>query len=211
MRTERFEKRRALSGGEGYERLNRDPSGVTLVRVHPGGYYLTDNPYETLVTVLGTCVSACIRDTFTGIGGMNHFLLPEGTQEHRNVTSAAMRYGNHAMEVLINELLDAGCPRKRLEVKVFGGASLKARSKTLCEIGTGNAAFILEYLAREGMPVAAQDLGGDTARRLQYTPSTGKARMRLLAAPETTGVLDEETRFEQSLHKQRALGDVELF
>src|ERR1700693_3574707 len=89
-------------------------------KILPGEYFFTHKDMM-IVTVLGSCVSACIRDRVSGIGGMNHFMLPDGGGENDSPVSASMRYGSYAMEVLINDVLKAGARRENLEAKVFGG------------------------------------------------------------------------------------------
>jgi len=131
-----------------------------------------------LVTVLGSCVAACLHDPVLRIGGMNHFLLPDGDTDDDSGTNT--RYGAHAMEVLINDLLRHGAARKRLEAKVFGGGNvLKGFTHTL--IGSRNAEFVLRYLEAERIPVTAQDLRGIHPRKVYFFPNTGKVMVQRLA------------------------------
>lgn len=144
------------------------------VKVLPNEYYVTGDDLM-ISTVLGSCVAACIRDPLTGVGGMNHFMLPEG--DSQSPASATMRYGAFAMEVLVNEVLKAGAARERLEAKVFGGgAVLAAMHQT--NIGERNGQFVLNYLKMEGIPVLAQDLGDVQARRISYFPRDGRVMVR---------------------------------
>jgi chemotaxis protein CheD len=177
-----------------------------LVMVFPGEFYVTSKSDEVLVTVLGSCVSACIRDPRTGIGGMNHFMLPQGDGDSWDGESA--RYGNFAMEKLINELIKQGCPRERMEVKVFGGANVIDSST---QIGTKNADFVLRFLRNEGITCAAQDLGGLHPRRIQYYPSTGRVVRRLLQVNESALIAREEKNYAARLLSKPTAGDIELF
>jgi chemotaxis protein CheD len=177
-----------------------------LVKVFPGEFYVTSKKDEVLVTVLGSCVSACIRDPKTGIGGMNHFMLPEGDGGTWEGESA--RYGDFAMEKLINELIKCGCPRERMEVKVFGGGNVIDSSAA---IGTKNAEFVVRFLRNEGIPVAAQDLGGIHPRRIQYYPSTGRVVRRLLQVNESALIAREEKSYASRLLSKPTAGDIELF
>ena len=122
------------------------------VKVLPNEYYVTDEDLM-ISTVLGSCVAACIHDPKTGVGGMNHFMLPEGDMQ--SPASATMRYGAFAMEVLINELLKAGASRDRLEAKVFGGGAVLSAMQQM-NIGERNGQFVLNYLKTEGIPVKAR-------------------------------------------------------
>jgi chemotaxis protein CheD len=143
------------------------------IRIGPGQHYVTRHN-ERIMTVLGSCVAACIRDPVAGIGGMNHFMLPESADGVWGAANATMRYGNFAMERLINDILRGGGLRSRLEVKVFGGAAMVAGSSM---VGHQNADFVEAYLEAENMAVAASHLRGSHARRIDYTPLSGRVMM----------------------------------
>lgn len=183
-------------------------SDMTVVKVYSGDCYITDKPKEMMVTILGSCVSACIRDPIAKIGGMNHFLLPDSKSEPFSST----RYGAFAMEKLINEILKRGGQRHRLEVKVFGGGNVIESS---ARIGEKNVEFIKSYLKNEGIPIAMSDLGGTAPRRIHYYPDTGKVMMRKIEKKEDVeNVKKEENKYSQSInvHSQHGdEGDVELF
>jgi chemotaxis protein CheD len=196
----------AASGRRFYDSAN----AAWAVKVFPGEYFITSNSDEMLVTVLGSCVSACIRDPLVGIGGMNHFMLAEGERGgwggHKD--SESTRYGNFAMEKLINELLKAGCSRQSMEIKVFGGGNVTDTSNA---IGTQNAEFVLRYLKAEGLKCAAQDLGGQHPRRIHYFPATGRVIRRLLGGNETSIITREESEYARILSSKKTAGEIELF
>ncbi|RIQ34344.1 chemoreceptor glutamine deamidase CheD [Bordetella avium] len=148
------------------------------VKILPNEYFVTKGEDLMLSTVLGSCVAACLRDPLTGIGGMNHFMLPDG--DAQSPASATMRYGAFAMEVLINELLKAGAARDRLEAKVFGGGAVLSAMQQM-NIGERNGQFVLSYLKTENIPVRAQDLGDTHARRIHYFPFDGRVLVRKMA------------------------------
>jgi chemotaxis protein CheD len=127
-------------------------------------------------------VAACITDVEAGVAGMNHFMLPDDAEAGSREQAGAMRYGAHAMDVLIAELLRAGARRERLRAKVFGGAAVLA-NMTMLNIGGRNADFVLRYLEKQRIAVAAQDLRGLHARRVCLLPESGKAVVRKLRAP----------------------------
>jgi chemotaxis protein CheD len=183
-------------------------SGLWMVKVFPGEYYVTRKTDEMLVTILGSCVSACIRDPHAGIGGMNHFMLAEGAENGWGEDLRSTRYGNFAMEKLINELIKAGCRRESLEIKVFGGGNV-TDARNL--IGTQNATFVRKYLSNEGLRWVAEDLGGPYPRRIQYNPQTGRVVRKLLNRTESAGIVREETQYASTLSKQKTTGEVELF
>ena len=180
---------------------------MRTVKIGPGEHYVTRRPDELIVTVLGSCVAACVRDPLVGVGGMNHFMLPESETGNWGGTSANMRYGNFAMEKLINDIMGCGGQRKRMEVKVFGGARMIAHGAA---IGFQNAEFVEAYLKAEHMTVAAQHLRGHRARRVEYEPSNGRVRL-LEMGLDHTPVADAELRFFDTIRKPHDSGSVELF
>ena len=201
--------RAAVSGSES-ERGFYDPVTASwTIKVLPGRFYITTRADEVIVTVLGSCVSACIRDPETGIGGMNHFMLASDASGQWGTDQQSTRYGNFAMEKLINELLKAGVPRDRMEVKVFGGGNV---TDTRNQIGTQNAEFVLRYLEDEGLPCQAHDLGGPYPRRIQYFPSTGRVVRKLLTANDKDSIVREESEYAKQLTstKEKA-GEVQLY
>jgi chemotaxis protein CheD len=194
----------AVAGRRFFDAAN----GAWMVKVFPGEFYVTNKSDEVLVTILGSCVSACIRDPRLGIGGMNHFMLAEGEAQSWGGDSKSTRYGNFAMEKLVNELHKAGCSRDTLEIKVFGGGNV---TDTRNAIGTQNAEFVLRYLEGEGFNCAAQDLGGLHPRRIHYYPATGRVVRRILAGSETPSIAKQETEYAGRLSSRKVAGDIELF
>jgi chemotaxis protein CheD len=195
-------------GTQASRRFFDNASGRWMVKVLPGEYYITSDPEEVLVTILGSCVSACIRDPRAGIGGMNHFMLAQGQADAWGGDANSTRYGNFAMEKLLNELLKAGCSRSALEIKVFGGGNV---IQSRIQIGTQNSDFVLRYLAMEGLVCAAQDLRGPHPRRIQYYPATGRVVRRLLGGSESSAVVREESEYARTLTTTRTSGEIELF
>ena len=152
------------------------------LHVIQGEHAVSADPDRVLTTVLGSCVAACMHDPVAGIGGMNHFLLPEDASGGNGGGGDAMRYGAYSMEVLINALMKLGARRDRLQAKLFGGARM---FDSLGDIGAANAAFAKRFLALEGIPVTGGSLGGLQARRVEFWPTTGRARQRAVEqAPE---------------------------
>jgi chemotaxis protein CheD len=144
------------------------------VHVTQGEFVVTTDPDVMLTTILGSCVAGCLRDPAVGVGGMNHFLLPEG----HNGAGDGLRYGVQSMELLINGLLKYGARRERLEAKLFGGGRLL---DGLTDVGSQNAAFAERFMREEGVRVVGASLRGDHARRVQYWPVSGRARQVLIA------------------------------
>lgn len=169
--------------------------GCDVVKLLPNEYFVTGEDI-VLSTVLGSCVAACISDPVVRIGGMNHFMLP-GSDEGGS-PGVSMRYGAFAMEVLINEILKAGGRRERLEAKVFGGGAVIDRLRQL-NIGERNADFVLDYLQTEQIPVLAQDLRGEHARRVNFMPRTGRVMVKRMNSPSRDTVVGQR---EQALREQ---------
>ncbi len=181
------------------------PAKVTTL--YSGDYYVTNQCDEMIVTILGSCVAACMHDPWAKVGGMNHFLLPDAKQSEGTITEST-RYGAFAMEQLINGIIALGGVKSRLEVKVFGGANVINNSSM---IGSKNVAFVKSFLQREGLRISSQDLGETYPRRLRYYPASGKAMLLKLKRKEDMQIITEEQRFAQRLKTQSIEGGIELF
>ena len=185
--------------------------GLPVAKLLPGDYYVTCQD-EAIFTVLGSCVSACVRERKLGIGGMNHFMLPldrsGGTSAWaENLVSSATRYGNVAMERLVNDIMRLGGQRENLEFKVIGGGKVLDMA---LDVGARNAQFVRDYLKTEGFIISAEDLGDCFARKLYYSPVTGKVRVKRLTATVNRAVFEREREFEPT-NAQVETGSVELF
>lgn len=178
----------------------------------PGEYYVTTTG-EQISTVLGSCVSACVRDRRTGIGGMNHFMLPRdasgGNSSWGTAASAATRYGNVAMERLINDILKLGSRRDSLEVKLVGGG--RVLDGIAMDIGARNIEFVRKYVADEGFSVLGEDLGDVYPRKVHYAPATGKLRVKKLNAVRNNTLFERERTYLQLLDREPVGNDIELF
>jgi chemotaxis protein CheD len=171
------------------------------VKLLPNEFYTTGEDM-VLVTVLGSCVAACIYDRTAGIGGMNHFMLPDDG-DPAQAASESMRYGAYAMEVLINELIKMGGRRERLEAKVFGGAAVLAAMTTL-NIGDRNAEFVRRYLGLEKIRIAAEDLQGVHPRKVAFMPATGQAMVKKLRLQQEPSVAEREQALAKQVAEARA-------
>lgn len=179
------------------------------VKILPGEYYATGRDM-VLVTVLGSCVAACIRDRVSGIGGMNHFMLPDSGQDQSSPLSTSARYGTYAMEMLINQLAKLGAKRSNLEAKVFGGGSV-LRGFTVSNVGERNAQFVLQYLGTEKIKIVAQDLLDIYPRKVYFFPQTGKALIKQLKRAHNDTIIEREKEYRSRLVQSKVEGDVELF
>ena len=145
---------------------------ANALHVIQGRYAVSGDPNAFISTLLGSCVAACIRDPAAGVGGLNHFLLPGGGNG-----SESLSYGVNAMELLINELLQRGARRDRLEAKLFGGGRML---RGVTDIGRQNAEFAQRFLNDEGIAHVGGSLGGSQARRVEFWPVSGRARQHLI-------------------------------
>ena len=188
--------------------LSGDPlAGRRAVKVGPGEYHVSAEEEAVIVTVLGSCISACIRDPVAQVGGLNHFMLPTSVDGGWGKAAASLRYGNFARERLVNDLLARGGHRARMEVKLFGGARLGASTDS---VGSRNIEFIDAYLKAERMQAVARNLGGARARSIVYQPVLGRAFMRLL--PEAQEIVRaQEGRLRRHLANRPVAGSIEIF
>ncbi|MFK8017198.1 MAG: chemoreceptor glutamine deamidase CheD [Gammaproteobacteria bacterium] len=193
------------------ERFVDRNSGQTIAKVLPGYFYVTRSP-EEIVTVLGSCIAACVRDPLAGLGGMNHFMLPVGNEERSNSwgqnDGALNRFGNYAMENLINSLLKHGAVKSRLEVKLFGGGHVLDIQS---DVGLKNASFAEHYLRAENLKLVASDVGGGYARKIIFNPMTGRIRLKRLRDVFNGYVATREKELLQSVKTKPIAGSVELF
>jgi chemotaxis protein CheD len=180
------------------------------VKILPGEYFVAhDN--TMIVTVLGSCVSVCLRDPMTKLTGMNHFLLPHDVRGQGNLLSESARYGIYAMELLINQMLKMGAHRHQLEAKVFGGANV-LNSISVNSVGEQNVEFVMDYLRTEHIPVVANDLLDNFPRKVYFFPETGEVKVRKLKSLHNNTISDRESEYRIKLREtSKKSGDVDLF
>ena len=199
----------------GFKHINRywdKTHNSYAAKILPGEYYVTIHD-ELIVTVLGSCVSACIRDKIFGIGGMNHFMLPASKGGDVTAFGAAgesARYGNFAMEQMINDILKNGGRRQNLEIKVFGGGRVLKNMATL-DIGKKNIEFIMQYIKDEALKLTAQDLGDVYPRKVLFFPASGKVRVKKLRSIHNNTIIERENSYSKALAKKPSAGEIELF
>lgn len=182
---------------------------IDAVKIAPGEYYVTSRDMA-LVTVLGSCIAACVHDRTQGIGGMNHFMLPADGHDSGDVVSRSMRYGTYAMEIMVNELLKMGAKRNYLEAKVFGGANI-LRGFSMSNIGQLNADFVVNYLGIEKIKLVAQDLLDDYPRKVYYFPKSGRVLVKQLRIAHNNTVVEREQAYRNRIKRSRLHGEIELF
>lgn len=181
-----------------------DQIARTRMTVMQGQVEVTDRPDVVLTTVLGSCVAACMYDPLARVGGMNHYLLAE-PPTRSNARSADEHFGTYLMELLINEMMKRGAAKSRIRAHLYGGANIHANMK---HIGTMNAAFAERFLREEGIPVSFSDLGGTSARRVDFLAAMGKARCRSVEADRTPIALPPVRK---PTPPSASTGDVEFF
>jgi len=176
-------------------------------KIGPGEYYVTQRNM-LIVTVLGSCVSACVRDPTSQMGGMNHFMLPEHGGDPDSPMSGSARYGAYAMEVLINNLIGMGARRDRLEAKLFGAGRIVPG---MSDIGRRNAVFAQEYLRRENIPVLAEDLCKPHPSKVYFFPHTGRVLVKWLKSLKNDTILTREQIYAKHLEQLPVRGEADLF
>ncbi len=200
---------------KGFEHVKRylDPAcDKWTAKILPGEYFVTRHD-ESITTVLGSCISACIRDPAVKIGGMNHFMLPEDNSVGKSSWldgpgALSTRYGSYAMESLINALMNLGARRERMEVKLFGGGKILT---SMTDVGKKNITFAKHFLKIEGFHIAAEDVGDVCPRRVIYHPSTGVVMLKRLRSLDGAEIARTETQYRTTLASTSAESDVELF
>ncbi|MHB8742665.1 MAG: chemotaxis protein CheD [Sulfuricaulis sp.] len=180
---------------------------LSRVTINIGGLRASRKPL-LLDTVLGSCIAACLYDPVLGVGGMNHFMLPEGA-DPGNPTST--RYGVNAMELLISDLMKLGADRRRFQAKIFGGGHVLNIRESLNGVPQQNIDFVRRFLEAEQIPVVREDLGGYQPRRVLFHTHTGRVFLKYLGNNEATRTAEEEMVYLISLKKQKLDGDVTLF
>lgn len=179
-----------------------------VTTVHQGDCLVSGEAELTFSTVLGSCISACVRDISAQLGGMNHFLLAEPSGAARDRYGASSRYGAFAMEQLINKVLSRGSGRKaNLEIKVFGGGLINA---ALTDVGAKNIEFVRDFLANEGYEHVREDLGGTYARRVMFKPHSGRAFVKRLDNVVGASIVREELAVAVRTIRP-SVDDIELF
>lgn len=174
-------------------------------KILPGEFYVTDLP-EMITTVLGSCVSACIFDPASGLGGMNHFMLPGS--EAANDGDGSTRYGLFAMESLVNEILKRGSAKRNLRAKLFGGGQI---IENMSDVGQKNIRFAKKFLFSEGIPLESSDLGLVYPRKVNFFPNSGRVMVKRLQSLHNNTIELREKEYMQALNKQPVAGDIELF
>lgn len=198
--------------GFGHIQRSWDPKrGVPMAKIIAGEYYVTGEE-EGIMTVLGSCIAACIRDRVFGIGGMNHFMLPISSVEDSpwadSCVDPSNRYGNYAMENLINAILRNGGHREHLEVKIFGGGKVL---KLGTDIGKRNIDFVRLYLANERIPVTAEDVGDYCPRKVIYFPRSGTAKLKRLRSQDSQHIAEAESQYLSDIDTAPVEGEIDLF
>lgn len=197
----------------GFESINRywdKQHNTYAAKLLPGEYYVTKHD-EMITTVLGSCISVCVHDPSLGIGGMNHFMLPSdgSSGAAKEVTSASFRFGDVAMEKMINDLLRRGATKTNLVFKAFGAGKVL---KNATDIGQSNIDFLTTFMNFEGYSLTSSDLGDIYPRKVNFYPITGKVFMKKLKSIHNETIFDRESKYKKRIDTTPApAGDIDLF
>ena len=180
-----------------------------IASILPGEFFVSKEPM-VVYTVLGSCISACIRDPLIGVGGMNHFMLPEPKDTAHDSWGESTRYGSFAMESLINEILKRGGHRSRLEIKLFGAGKIYEGN---IDVGANNAKWVLQYLKSEGLIVVKTDLGDVFPRKVYYHTDSGRVLMKRIERVKNRTIFERENQYAEKIQQreQQPAEDVTLF
>ncbi|MGB1238546.1 MAG: chemoreceptor glutamine deamidase CheD, partial [Pseudomonadales bacterium] len=196
---------RVLPGFESIQAFWQPKWKRYCVKIKPGEFYVSGESI-VITTVLGSCVSACIYDEHCGIGGMNHFMLPQSGQSSN--LSRSMRYGLFAMEQLINEIMKHGGKREHMQVKITGGGNML---NSYGGVGAQNIEFIQNYIKEEQLQLSGCDLGGTSARKIAYFPDEGRMLVNKIGANESLNLVESERSFRERATSSVDDTEVELF
>lgn len=173
------------------------------VKVLPGEYYV-DTDDLLVMTTLGSCIAACLWDRDKRIGGMNHFMLPEGSGD-------SGRYGSYAMELLINEMMKRGASRLTMEAKIFGGGAVISGMSSI-NVGERNTEFVTHFLATERIPIVSKDVMDIYPRKVCFLPASGKAMVKRLAPTNAEALVAQERAAAQKVvPASTGGGSIDLF
>lgn len=180
-----------------------------IASILPGEFFVSREPM-VVYTVLGSCISACIRDPVIGVGGMNHFMLPEPKEGASDSWGESTRYGSYAMESLINEILKRGGLKSRLEVKLFGAGKIYEGN---IDVGARNAEWVLAFLKTEGLAPVKTDLGDVFPRKVYYFTESGRVLMKKIERIKNMTIIERETQYATKITgvRRQLEQDVTLF
>jgi len=179
----------------------------TMVIIYPGEYHVS--PHDVIATVLGSCISVCIKDTKTGMGGMNHFMLPGDVRSEDIFLSASAKYGMFAMEQLINEMLKKGGSQKHFQAKVFGGGHVLNFRKTDGNVPESNIDFVRAFLKMEQIEIVKEDVGGYSGRKILFFPDTSKVLLKRLKSTVDSKIIEAEQAYKTKLFQEKEKLQVE--
>jgi chemotaxis protein CheD len=173
------------------------------VKILPGEYFVHHEDM-LIMTTLGSCIAACLWDRSARVGGMNHFMLPEGAGD-------SGRYGSYAMELLINEMMKRGAQRSTMEAKVFGGGQVISGMSTM-NVGERNTHFVIEYLKTERIPILSKDVLDVYPRKVCFLPASGKAMVKRLTPTHAEAlVAQDRAAAQRAVPAATGGGSVDLF
>ncbi len=173
----------------------------TMVIIYPGEFHVS--PTDIIATVLGSCISVCIKDSKTGLGGMNHFMLPGDVRSEEMFLSESAKYGMFAMEQLISAIIKKGGSQKHFQAKVFGGGHVLNFRKTDGNVPESNIDFVRAFLKMEQIEIVKEDVGGYTGRKILFFPDTGKVLLKRLKSTVDSRIIEAEQAYKTRLFKEK--------
>ncbi len=126
---------------------------------------------------LGSCIGVCLYDPATSIGGMLHYQLPNSTMDAERAKEKPLMFADTGMEILIDKMSSMGAKKKRMQVKIAGGAAMEAGPGGF-DIGKRNYLAIKKVLWQNGMFIDGEDVGGSSPRNMYMNIANGAVTIR---------------------------------
>lgn len=189
-----------------------------IMTIFAGELYISTKG-EVISTVLGSCISVCMYDPLKGVGGMNHFMLPESSSlagshysrdklSREHLTENSMKYGITAMEILIRELQKKGALRVNLRAKIFGGGNVITKMTHEPSVGDKNIGFARAYLKMEGIKIESENVGNTFGRKIFFLTGKNSVFVKKVAFKPA---VSEELNYIKNLAKLKQKSDVTIF
>lgn len=143
--------------------------------LYPAALFASKTPHM-VTTILGSCVAVCLYDQKLQIGGINHYMLPLWNGQGL----ASPKYGNIAIEKLIEKMVSLGCNKNGLQAKIFGGGEVIETTVTQFNIGARNIKLAYEMLEELKIPIIGQSVGGKLGRKILFNTDTFEIKQKFI-------------------------------
>ena len=154
--------------------------GNNEVKVGIADLNLVLDPGTIMTIGLGSCIGIALYDRNKKVAGLSHIMLPDSTQFKS--ASNPMKFADSAIPLLVEKMKDQGCRKQNIVAKIAGGASMFNFSdkSIISDIGKRNSDAVKKTLKEIGIPIIAEDTGGDKGRTMILEASTGKVTLKIV-------------------------------